>query len=285
MRRYAGTYAVVFCANDDAVIATDARGLREVYYRTDHSSIICGSQPHLVARLGIPPAGMSTDPDLLEFYRSQLWDSRWVGDETAFAHVRHLLPNHILDLDTRRPIRFWPKAPITRVGLDDAVRETCQRLQNTLKAITRRHSCMMAVTAGTDSRTLLAASRDITREIYFFVNDHHLGSGSPDIRVPRRMLEGVGVPFHVHEVPDEVDENFRRVFLDNTFLASECLLPAIYNVFHKQHEEKVLILGVSEIGRTFYGEAPRTLTSHRMSVQTGVSDVPLRDAAVRGHAR
>jgi len=53
--------------------------------------------------------------------------------------------------------------------------------------------------------------------------------------------------------------------LHNTFLAAERILPSIYNVFFKNHSEKVLILGVSEIGRTFYGKAPRQLNSYRMA--------------------
>jgi hypothetical protein len=127
----------------------------------------------------------------------------------------------------------------------------------------------MAVTSGTDSRTLLAASRDVSERLYYFVNDDGLGSRHPDITVPRKMCDSVGIAFHVHDVPNEVDEEFRRVYLGNTFLASERLLPAVYNVFFKHHQNRVLILGVGEIGRTFYGREPENLSGYRMAYKLG----------------
>jgi hypothetical protein len=134
-----------------------------------------------------------------------------------------------------------------------------------MKAIVHRHAVMMAVTAGTDSRILLAASKGLQDKIYYFVNDHDLGYGNPDISVPLKIFKKIGIQFHVHDVSSDVDDEFRRVFFHNTFLAAERILPSIYNVFFKKHREKVLILGVSEIGRTFYGKAPRRLNSYRMA--------------------
>ena len=126
-----------------------------------------------------------------------------------------------------------------------------------MRAIVHRHSVMMAVTAGTDSRTLLAASKDLQNKIYFFVNNHRLKDNDPDILVPRKMFESIGGQFHVHYVPDDIDEEFRRVFFDNVFLANERLLAPIYNVFFKNNPNKILVLGVGEIGRTFLGRNQR----------------------------
>jgi len=266
---YAGTYAVILDSDEHSVVVTDARGLREVYYHTGGGSVLCASQPHVLAQRCPEAAAISDDPTLLAFYRRELWDSRWIGDGTYFKSIRHLLPNHYLDLRTRRAHRYWPVAPLQPCSLDDAVEECCRRLENTMRAVTERHRCMMAVTAGTDSRVLLAAARGRAKDIYCFINDHNLGSHHPDIRVPKQMLEAAGIEFHIHQVPDTVDEDFRRIFLQNTFLASERLLPSIYNVFFGQHQGRVLILGVSEIGRTFFGSAPKHLTSFRMAYKLG----------------
>jgi hypothetical protein len=62
-----------------------------------------------------------------------------------------------------------------------------------------------------------------------------------------------------------VDEDFRRIYFDNTFLATDRLLAIIYNVFFKEHGEKVCILGVGEIARTFYGKEPDNLNGYRMA--------------------
>jgi len=70
-------------------------------------------------------------------------------------------------------------------------------------------------------------------------------------------------------VPTQADDEFREIFFNNTFLASGRILPAIYNVFFKEHGEKVFILGVGEIGRTFYGDEPRNLNSYYMAYKLG----------------
>ena len=86
-------------------------------------------------------------------------DSRWIGDETYFDGIKHLLPNHYLDINKREAFRYWPNGAINRLDLDEAVSRSCLFLQGIMKAIVHRHPAMMAVTGGTDSRTLLAASQ------------------------------------------------------------------------------------------------------------------------------
>jgi hypothetical protein len=269
IKRYAGTYAFLFKDDKDAIILNDARALKEIYYCTKNNQIVCGSQPNLVAKYSNPEIKPTSDPDLLDFYKHHLWDSRWIGDETYYDGIKHLLPNHYLNINRREAHRYWPNESIKRLNLDEAVTKSCSLLRGIMRSIVNRHPVMMAITSGTDSRTLLAASRGLHEKIYFFINNHNLGNKHPDIAVPRKILKRIGVPFYVHDVPKEVDDEFRKIFFNNTFLAAERILPSIYNVFFKNHGEKILILGVSEIGRTFYGKEPRNLNSYRMAYKLG----------------
>lgn len=272
IKRYAGSYTLLYEDDKATVILPDARAVREVYYCTKGNQIVCGSQPNLIAKFSNPRIESTTDPDLLEFHRNHLWDSRWVGDETYYEGVKHLLPNHYLDINRREVRRYWPNEPIKRVELEEAVSTSCKFLQGVMKAIVHRHSVMMAVTAGTDTRTLLAASKGIQNKIYYFVNNWGLAHDAPDISVPRKIFENIGVPFHVHDVPKDVDDEFRQIFLSNIFLASEHYLPSIYNVFFKNHNEKICILGMGEIGRNFYGKEPRNLNGYRMAYKFGYKE-------------
>ena len=265
IKRYAGTFALLFKDNNNTIILHDARALREIYYCTMPNQIVCGSQPNLITKFSNPEIQPTSNPDLLDFYKNHLWDSRWIGDETYFESVKHLLPNHYFDITNHEVRRYWPNEPIKPLPLAEAVSRSCKFLQGIMKAIVHRHSVIMAVTAGTDSRTLLAASRGIQNKMYHFVNNSGLGFDHPDIYVPQSMLNSLEIPFHVQEVPTDVDDEFRKVFFNNTFLATECLLPAIYNVFFKNHDDKTCILGVGEIGRNFYGKEPKNLNAYRMA--------------------
>jgi hypothetical protein len=122
---------------------------------------------------------------------------------------------------------------------------------------------MLAVTSGTDSRTLLAASKEVRDKVYYFINkERDLKDSSPDIAIPRQMFERIQVPFHIHDVPEDMDPEFRRIFIENTFLSSDRILPTIYNVYFKEHSDKINVLGVGEIGRALWGREPKRLTPY-----------------------
>lgn len=67
------------------------------------------------------------------------------------------------------------------------------------------------------------------------------------------MFKKINVSFHVHEFDNDVDGKFKEIFLSNTWMAKDLLLPAIYNVYFKNHQDKVNLLGVGELGREYYG--------------------------------
>lgn len=275
IKRYAGSYVLLYKGGKDAVILTDPLAWREIYYCTQDNQIVCGSQPNLLATFANPEIMPTSDPDLLEFYKIQFkgpWQSKWIGDETCYEGIKHLLPNHYLDITRREARRYWPNEAIKRLNLDEALSKSCTFLQGIMRALVHRHSVMMAVTAGTDSRTLLAASRGIKHKIYYFINNEGMGHSHPDISVPRQIFESIGVPFHVHDVTKDVDDEFRINFLSNAFFATERLLPTTYNVYFKNHGDKVNIKGVGEIGRTRFGKEPRNLNSYRMAYKLGYKE-------------
>lgn len=274
IRGLAGRYVLIYRDQRDFRLVQDALALREVYYCVEPNQTICGSQPHFVAAHASPALPTSSDPETLAFYNKERHAVRagrlWVGDGTFFDGIQHLLPNHCLDLHSLKACRSWPAGRLQPVGFDDAVDRVCMLLQGAIKALSLRHSLMMAVTAGHDSRTLLAASREVADRIYFFINNRgHLSENSPDLRVPRALLSRAGQPFHVHDVPREVDPGFRRIFFQNAFLAHEKLLPTIYNVYYKQHQDRVNLLGVGEIGRALWGPEPKRLTPYRLAYALG----------------
>ncbi len=269
IKKYVGCYVVLFHDDENDVAFTDTRGMKEVYYCTRKNRVILGSQPHLVARFADPAILPSNNSDLIEFYEKHLWDSRWVGDETYFDGIRHLIPNHYVNIKKHASFRYWPNAPIHPIQLKEAVAAGCEFLQGAVTAMVNRHPIMMAVTAGSDSRTLLAASRGSKNSIYYFVNDEKLGENHTDIVIPKKMFNHLHIPFHVHSVPEDVDEKFKKIYHMNTFLATGRLLPSIYNVYYKEHSDKRYMQGIGEVGRTFYGKAPKRLSGHLLAYLLG----------------
>lgn len=265
VKRFAGCYAIIYKNSTDYIIFHDALGIREIYYSTLDNRIICGSQPNVIANFSDPRIHATNDPSLLDFFNNHLKNSSWIGDDTFFEGIKHLLPNHYLDLNQRKALRYWPSEQIKKIDLNDAVQLICSFLQGIMNALVHRHQTMMAITAGLDSRTLLAASKNIKNEIYFFINNENIGYSHPDIDIPSKIFRYTEQPFHVHENSGNIDLKFRKIFLNNVFLASERMLPTIYNVYFKNHTEKVNILGTGEIGRTRFGKDPRWINGYYLA--------------------
>jgi hypothetical protein len=272
LKPHTGRYAFIFHSSEHSIVVQDALALREVYYCTANSQLICGSSSNLLAALGHPEITETNDPEIQKFYKNQFKNAKWVGDRTYYENVRHLLPNHYLDITKLQARRYWPTQTIRPLKFEAAVQQSCAFLQGALKAAAVRYPLMMAITAGTDSRTMLAASKDLADKIYFFINkERDLNDQSPDIRIPRAIFASLGLPFHVHEILNEVDPEFREVFLRNTFFASERILPTIFT-YYRRHGDKLNILGIGEIGRTRYGKQPPVLSGYRMAYAMGYKD-------------
>lgn len=270
MKRYSGSYVLMFLSDDNMHVFHDAKGKREIYYCAHYNEIICGSQPNLIAEYSKPKIQISQDPELLDFFNHYLYDSGWVGNESLFDGVCHLPPNHYLDINDLKARRYWPNRIIPRTSMEDATAKGCSYLKGSLRAMVNRYpAVMMAVTSGNDSRILLAASRELLGEIYFFINDENLGRRHPDIWVPESIFENIAAPFHVHEVPEGVDGKFRRLYKNNVILANEERLSYIFNVLYREHSNKVVLSGGSEM--VLVQKEPRVLGKHRMAFSMGYS--------------
>lgn len=264
---YAGQYVLIYLDNDKFNLLHDPLGLREVYYCHVLNRIICGSQPNLIVKFAQPEILPTKNDMKFNFFKNELPKVRqgrlWVGDETYYDEIKHLLPNHCFDINKQRAFRYWPNEPIQKLYLNEAVDRACEYLKGILRSASNRYQLMMAVTAGNDTRTLLAASRDIRNKIYYFINKHkNMDDKHPDILVPKAIFEKINLPFHVHEYDQNVPVQFEKIFFNNVFLASKKYLPVIYNIYYKKHSSKINLLGVGEIGRGFYGKRPRKLTGY-----------------------
>lgn len=264
LKQYTGRYALLYRDAECFNIISDALALREVHYCESQNLVICGSQPNLLARFSEPKIELSADRDVVNFVKNELPRVRngrfWPGDGTPYRGVKHLLPNRYLDIPNRKSRRYWPNAPLAKIEVNECVDKCTRFLRGAMKAAALRQPLMVAVTGGLDSRSVLAACKDIRHDVYFFINKHPpLTDESADVHVPKSMFKALGLPFHVHDDFEKVPEEFEATFLANTLYAKKKLLPVIYNVYYRRHSEKLNILGVGEIGRGMFGNEPAYL--------------------------
>jgi hypothetical protein len=97
--------------------------------------------------------------------------SGWIsGTLTAHRKLRRLLPGHWLDRDTLQTGRFWPRPGTltTPLGLEEGALQFAAVMRGAVEATVRERRSAISLTAGFDSRLLLAASRAVLHDACYY---------------------------------------------------------------------------------------------------------------------
>jgi len=221
---FGGRFAAVVRDGARTTIFHDACGLRQVYWAVSAGDTWCASQPGLLAR----ELGLERDPEALEFMASRGEDDGavyWMpGDRSMYREVRCLLPNHLLDLGAGAARRFWPGPDALPPGLplEAAVAASAHRLRGLVEGARRRFTLAVPLTAGWDSRLMLALARDFAAQATCFTLTYPTApADSRDVTVPARLLRRLGVPHRIVPYPRAADEPFRARFRENADAVKE----------------------------------------------------------------
>lgn len=186
----------------------DAAGFRTVVHTVaaaGNGGLWCASDtPILAAQLGLRESSRRRRLWVDATDRSIVWLPL---RETLYEECRALVPNHVLDLDTGRQRRFWPVRPIEPRALDEVADEAADGLRRIVEAGARRFPLALGLTAGIDSRMLLAALHDRSREIFVFTfcRERERRKQRDDVRIPAEILARFGLTHHVLgcDAPDD----------------------------------------------------------------------------------
>jgi hypothetical protein len=255
-----GRWVLIYEDPARSLLLHDAAGFRTVVHTVPGSSELwCASQTGLIAdQLGLRPDTAAQD----------FWETlgrniprhvrAWPGAGTAFAELRALLPNHHLDLRTGEAVRFFPRAAPAPISLDEGTARIAAHLRGSLAAAQRRYRVHQQITAGLDSRTMLAASREHRATTTYFTClwpslEPGMTAAHRDIAVPARLLTALGLPHTVHACgANGIDPDFARAYAgSDTFPVAELLPPADALARVLPADAIVINNNVGELGRCY----------------------------------
>ncbi len=259
---YNGRFIIIFFNARNLCLFHDLTGFRELYYSFTGKLTACGSTPNILAdQLNL---GMTEDPEIKAFYEAKRLNKRnytWIGYKTIIDNVLHLAPNHYIDLLSRKVVRYWPKASFPKTSIDACIRESAEILKGTIAAAVNRYSLHMGITAGWDTRLLLAASRDYKDRIYYYVNKQPFYSNNhTDIRIPKKLAKRLGFNLNIVGIKVEVPPEFKVFFFGNNVLSDESLLPVYYTVYERNWENTFTVSGTmgNGLARVYHPLAKNT---------------------------
>jgi hypothetical protein len=230
----------------DLYLFNDASGYRQVHY-TDAGirDFWCSSTPGLIADI----LNLKIDATAAEFINAymatetQYW---WPGASSLYREIRHLLPNHYLNLRTGSCIRYWPKGNIDVLSLQEVVELNEELLKGLMKSASNRYDLAVSLTAGRDTRLILAASRDVCDQLLFFTLQYwDLTDASPDLVVPPRLSSKLNLKHMIIKCPSSMEDTFRMLYERNVTTARQVYGTIAQGMFNCYPHEKVCVKGNS----------------------------------------
>lgn len=181
---YSGRYAAVWLGRGGPRIYLDGSGSLGVVYAAEQA--IAASTLFL-----IPYEGDNDDQYALLNRPSEFGiDQRLYFGLTMRRSVDWLPPNHYLDLDTWRPVRYWPTEELQSVEDIEGVLDTVvARIKRTIRAAVESGPVQMSLTGGNDTRVLLGCAREFVDEIEFVTIAIGDRTGRTDIALAREIAK------------------------------------------------------------------------------------------------
>ena len=251
-----GRWVMIVYDGEETIMLHDATAQRQIYYTRHEKAgmIVCASEPGVIAE----KLGLTMDACAVDFIKSRKKDDYeiyWMpGDTSLYAEISALLPNHCLSLTKESCHRFWPfQAPASH-DYGQALEESLRLLRGQIDSARLRFPLAVPMTAGWDSRLMLALSRDLVDDLYAFTLVYpHLPVESRDVAIPSRVLEKLGIEHHVIPYPKMIDASFKEIFRRNNVSANSAYCADIQALHAHYPEPRVCVTGdAAEIVKCYY---------------------------------
>jgi len=251
--KFGGRWILIVNDGKEIRVFNDAAGLRQVFYTETRyiKDLWCASQPGIIAEL----LNLQMDKDAVDFINSYEFrtnkEFRWPGYSSPYKEIKHLLPNHYLNLETGCRKRYWPNKPLDELSFNEALEKIPITLQALMKSASNRFDLALSLTAGLDSRLVLAASKEIRDKIsYMTVRQIDKPENYIDITIPSMLLSKLGLKHDIVKSTFIINDEFIKIFKKNVPLAHYIYAPDAQAILDYYFQRKVAVTGsVSEIAR------------------------------------
>ncbi len=249
-----GRYVIIYTNAVNTFIFHDPSGMREIYYSFLNDEIYCGSTPDIINRY--INFEMDDDKSIIEFFNSSEFKTSgfWVGTRTPYKNIFHLLPNFYLDLIKKMSYRYWPNKHRKEIEIKKGAEIVARILKGSILSASNRYKLHQALTAGFDTRMLLAASKDVKDKTTFLINRLGHANINSDIAISRKIANKFNLKLDIVDLNKDIDENFKSIFLKNHIFAREIHLPVFYDAYNKKLDDTYWVTGTSsnQILRLFF---------------------------------
>jgi hypothetical protein len=272
----AGRYVVFIKIEDDILFFTDACGFkRGLFFNDGIYKFITSSEKFAAFLFDI---NLYIDEDtrtLVEQAKYKRQESPWFGMSSYDTRFKFVIPNHYLDCTQFKLFRM--AAPSS----SESIYDPANMLMTTLSNFSCKYKLIQPITAGIDSRVLLAASKLIKSKVIYYVFGEK-DSLHEDVRISKQLSDINNNQLNIFTC-NEANVDFKKSLMEEVFLARD--LPKTNNIYyHFKHtsNEYININGNgAEVYRSYYGISNKSLGPNSLAQLEGVSEWPLLKKGIR----
>jgi hypothetical protein len=257
MDHLCGIHLIIIKRGNQTHLYNDAAGVMKMFVLQDTNSHVVGSDPKLIGEVAELIPDISKEAQ--DFYSSDFFQKSCIrlGEQTEFTNVKQVLPNHSLNLDSMEVDRYFPRTVKETHTIEEALNNTQKYFTNTLSAANRKYNLKCSMTAGWDSRMVLAMTKDLHQDIEYytfmlpFFNDKH-----EDVKIPTKMASTLGLKHNFVPKNITLDQDSLAAVKSSFELMKYERIDTYFGGFPKYlGAENALLLGtVSEICKNYYDD-------------------------------
>lgn len=233
----------------------DPCGQRSVHYAEHNGNLYIASQPTIFSELFDLQVKECSSIIRNSDYVKNAIEYWFPSNLSLYDNIHRLIPNHYLDVSIARQKRYWPTKEIPKLNLDDTSAEAADILRMTVTSAHSRFKLALGLSAGGDSRVVLAASRDIINDIFIYsAIKPQMKKQAQDVKLPHSMLKELGIEHHILDWSDtSVDEDFIKIYNSNSDILHAHWCNMSYAAFTTFPQDRICVQGAcSEIYRCLY---------------------------------
>ena len=207
-KKLAGRFIIVCHTNEGFFIIPDATASIHVTYTVQGNDLYVSSNPKIISDLN----GWEESPLSKQIKSSAAETFPLPYDMSMYDEIKYVLPNHYLNCQNRKVIRYYPKDYEANIAIEKAAKISRELIHNIINGYNSRFKLSLPLTAGTDSRTILSFCKDIINEIPCYTFFHNsFTDDTPDISVPKKLCHKYDIKYKVLndvDLPDSISQSF-----------------------------------------------------------------------------
>lgn len=174
---------------------------------------------------------------------------------TLRCGIDRLLPNHFLDLGRWQVNRHWPRRPLAEpIAVAEAISDIADVVKRNISAIVARKQTRLTLTAGRDSRMLLACARNHAHEIECLTVEIGDDGSQIDCEIASQIYQKLNIKHtllgKVTPERDDLDEWMYRISYSTGEMRGLSCATAMKKL--SGHDHALLKGNAGEIARGFY---------------------------------